>query len=202
VDQCRSKSGGIVFLGSGPIWWLSKLQRATALSTTEAEFVASGDLTMGTEPQQPRHTHDLKESTNATDARKQKAELLKRQKQYSKTLAASHSICSVLGLRTILEEVGCKQKTTYVFTDNKGNYESMKNPINTRLRHVNMRYHNIRQSVKAGDIKIAFMGTKSMLADIFTKNFTVAEHQRLRELALGYGQKPDLPEDLRKRLQG
>ena len=76
----------------------------------------------------------------------------------------------------------------------------MKNPINTRLRHVNMRYHSIRQAVKKEAIKVAFMGTKSMVADIFTKNFTVAEFKRLRGLAMGYGEKPDLPEDLKARL--
>ena len=75
------------------------------------------------------------------------------------------------------------------------------NPINTRLQHVNMRYHSIRQAVKGGSIKVAFMGTKSMIADIFTKNFTVAEFERLRSLALGYGEKPDLPDDLKKRLR-
>ena len=110
-------------------------------------------------------------------------------------------MCSVLGLRTILEEIGCKQKETYVFTDNKGNFESMKTPINTRLRHVNVRYHSIRQAVTKGSIKVAFMGTKSMLADIFTKNFTVADFERLRFLALGYGEKPDLPDDLKERLR-
>ena len=109
-------------------------------------------------------------------------------------------MCSVLGLRTILEEIGCKQKVTYIFTDNKGNYESMKNPINTRLRHVNMRYHSIRQAVTAGSVKVAFMGTKSMLADIFTKHSTVADFERLRQFAMGYGEKPDLPDDLKKRL--
>ena len=100
----------------------------------------------------------------------------------------------------MLEEIGCKQQTTYVFTDNRGSYESLKNPINTRLRHVNMRYHRIRQAVKNKDVKVTFMGTKSMLADIFTKNFTVADFKRLRHYALGYGEKPDLPEDLKKRL--
>jgi len=41
----RSTTGSIIFLGNGPIQWKSKLQRKSALSTTEAEYKAAAATT-------------------------------------------------------------------------------------------------------------------------------------------------------------
>jgi hypothetical protein len=41
ANKRRSRSGAIIKLGGGPIWWLSKSQTITALSSTEAELVAA-----------------------------------------------------------------------------------------------------------------------------------------------------------------
>lgn len=78
----------------------------------------------------------------------------------------------------------------------------MKNPITSRLRHVNMRYHRIRQAIRDGSVEVRQLASVDMLADLFTKNFTAADFCRLRELCLGYGSKPNLPQDLKTRLQG
>ena len=40
-DNGRSTSGYLVKVGTGPIAWMSKLQKIVTLSTTEAEFVAA-----------------------------------------------------------------------------------------------------------------------------------------------------------------
>ena len=126
--------------------------------------------------------------------------IVNKQRTYARTLATTHAVCSVLGLRTIMEEIGCPQSKTIVFTDNKGNADSIKNPINTRLRHVNMRFHRVRQAVREGDIEVVLMSTKHMLADIFTKCMTQRDFERMRELIMGYGVKPGLPDRLWKRL--
>lgn len=39
----RSISGGVIMCGGGPVQWLSKTQKCTTLSTTEAEYVAMAD---------------------------------------------------------------------------------------------------------------------------------------------------------------
>ena len=191
MDECRSTSGGIVYLGDGPIWWLSKVQRVTALSTTEAEYVATGVTTMGYADQETKiagnDTFDMKT-------------IVAKQDQYAKTLTVTHTICSLLGLRAMLKEIGCPQKPTIIFTDSKGNFDSIKNPINTKLRHVNMRYHRVRQAVRDDQIKVMHLGTKDMIADIFTKCMTIKEFTRLRELSLGFGVKPGLPMELKERL--
>ena len=41
IDGRRSTSGVLVFLGSAPISWLSLKQKVVALSTYEAEYVAT-----------------------------------------------------------------------------------------------------------------------------------------------------------------
>ena len=41
IDGRRSTSGVLVFLGSAPISWLSLKQKVVALSTCEAEYVAT-----------------------------------------------------------------------------------------------------------------------------------------------------------------
>ena len=47
---------------------------------------------------------------------------------------------------------------------------------------------------------MAQLGTTSMLADLMTRNFFPDEHCKLCDLCMGYGQKPDLPDDLRDEL--
>ena len=41
IDGRRSTSGVLVFLGSAPISWMSLKQKVVALSTCEAEYVAT-----------------------------------------------------------------------------------------------------------------------------------------------------------------
>ena len=44
IDRRRSTSGMLVFLGSGPISWLSLKQKVVALSTCEAEYIATATV--------------------------------------------------------------------------------------------------------------------------------------------------------------
>ena len=43
-EQCKSSTGWIIFFGWVPISWVSRLQRVTARSTGEAEFIALSSL--------------------------------------------------------------------------------------------------------------------------------------------------------------
>ena len=86
-------------------------------------------------------------------------------------------------------------------TDSRGSFESMKNPINTRLRHVNLRYHRIRQAIKDGDIELHLVRSEDMLADILTKNLDKANFERLRRLCMGLGVKPTFPRAVLSRMR-
>ena len=85
----------------------------------------------------------------------------------------------------MLAELGVEQKDpTYVFTDSQGSYNTIKNPINSRLRHVNTRYHRVRQAASSREVKMHMLGTKFMLADLMTKNLPEPVHRYLRDLCM------------------
>ena len=109
---------------------------------------------------------------------------------------------TVIGVRAVLDELGWKQEQpTVILTDSKGSFESMKNPITTKLRHVNMRFHRVRQAIRDKEVIFRLVPSNSMIADIFTKSFTVADFERLRDLVMGYEDKPDLPVEILKGLK-
>ena len=186
-DEYRSTSGICVFLGSaGALHYASKLQKATALSTCESEFRASANAALGL---------DLTDEENT-----RLKELNARQNGYSSALASCQTACSLLGLRTMLEEVGFPQQPTFLFTDSESNFASIVNPQTKKLRHVHIRYHKIRQLVDDGTIVMAKLGTKDMLADLLTKRFNGPEHKRLSALCMGHTAKTGLPLALTRQL--
>lgn len=75
-----------------------------------------------------------------------------------------------LWLRGILSELGVPQKATTVYEDNAACIFMAKNPQNSkRTRHIQVRYHWIRQYLENNSFKLQPCKTENQLADIFTK---------------------------------
>nr|GFB63338.1 retrovirus-related Pol polyprotein from transposon TNT 1-94 [Tanacetum cinerariifolium] len=51
----------------------------------------------------------------------------------------------------------------------------------TRKKHIDVRYHFIKDLVKKGSIKLYFVGTEDQLADLFTKSLPEARFKFLVE---------------------
>ena len=65
--------------------------------------------------------------------------------------------------------------------DNKSAIALMKNPVfHDRSKHIQTRYHFIRQCVDNGDINVQFVRTKDQLSDIMTKALGRVQFQELR----------------------
>ena len=79
-----------------------------------------------------------------------------------------------------------------MFCDNKGAVEATHNPMTGKIRHINMKIHHLRESIKLVEIKTILIGTDDMLADIFTKHLARKRHEYLRRLTSGYGTSTDL----------
>ena len=70
------------------------------------------------------------------------------------------------------------------------------------LRHVNIRYHRVRQAIRDGHVRPHFVPSAAQVADIGTKSLATAQFERLHHLVQGYGAKAALPDGLRSMLRG
>jgi hypothetical protein len=62
---------------------------------------------------------------------------------------------------------------TTIFADNQGPITLAKNPENhARTKHVDIKYHYIRQEVSAGIVALQYISTGDMLADVLVKSVT------------------------------
>jgi hypothetical protein len=84
-------------------------------------------------------------------------------------------------LRRLLQDLGFTQdKATEIFEDNQGCIAMAKNPINhERTKHIDIKYHFIREMVESALIKLTYLQTEDMLADVLTKGLARDRHQRL-----------------------
>lgn len=139
VDDRKSTSGQVFFLGSGAVSWSSKKQDTVALSSSEAEYIA-----------------------------------------------ATSSACQATWLRKILADFGQNQiGATDIYCDNKSAIAMSRNPaFHSRTKHIDVRYHFIRDLIMKGEVQLKHVGTSQQVADIMTKSLTQGKHEYFR-LKLG-----------------
>jgi hypothetical protein len=77
----------------------------------------------------------------------------------------------VIGLRNQLEELGFKQmEPTNILGDNEACIKMFKSEVSgSALKHIKIDHHFVRAHVKEGEIKLSYIPTLSMVADIMTK---------------------------------
>jgi hypothetical protein len=65
--------------------------------------------------------------------------------------------------------------------DNKSAILLIKNPVlNSQSRHIEVKYHLVRESTSQGLITVEFIGTKDQLGDILTKSLDRVKFKELR----------------------
>ena len=93
----------------------------------------------------------------------------------SSTEAEYVALCSVaqetVWLRHLLASIRFKQKdATVVHEDNQGTIALTKNPKNhSRTKHIDIKYHFVREAVEKKDVRLVCCPTEKMVADILTK---------------------------------
>jgi hypothetical protein len=72
--------------------------------------------------------------------------------------------------RAMANELGLQQRTSTLYEDNQPCIQTASNPIvNERSKHIDIKYHWIRNEVKCGALKLVYCMTNDMTADILTK---------------------------------
>ncbi|CAL9015698.1 unnamed protein product [Prunus brigantina] len=86
-------------------------------------------------------------------------------------VSASEATSRTIWLRFVLDDFGEMQsEATPLFRDNMSAISMAKNPVfHQRTRHINRRYHFIREALQEGVINMQFCRSEEQLADIFTK---------------------------------
>ncbi|GJV41216.1 retrovirus-related pol polyprotein from transposon TNT 1-94 [Tanacetum coccineum] len=90
----------------------------------------------------------------------------------SETEYVSLSACSaqVILMRTQLLDYGYRYTKIPMYYDPKSAIPISFNPVqHSRTKHINIRYHFIKEHVEQGTIKLYFVGTEYQLVDLFTK---------------------------------
>ena len=86
-------------------------------------------------------------------------------------VAATSASCQAVWLRRILKDMSHTEKDpTPIFYDNTSAIALSKNHVfHKKRKHIDTRFHFIRELVNNGDIALQLCGSQDQLADIFTK---------------------------------
>ena len=134
VSERRSITGWVFLLYGCAVSWQSRKQRSTALSSVEAEYMATAAATK-----------------------------------------------EAVWWRRFLTELGLPPPgPTLIYSDSQGSIALAKNPDHhDRTKHIDLRYHYIREQLAARAIRTDFIGTHVMLADVLTKPLGRDQHEAL-----------------------
>ena len=86
-------------------------------------------------------------------------------------IAATEATKEAIWWRQFLDELGYPQETTTLNEDNQACILLSKNPqSHSRTKHIQIRYHFIREKTDSKEVSLQYVNTKDQLADMFTKN--------------------------------
>nr|GEX59096.1 retrovirus-related Pol polyprotein from transposon TNT 1-94 [Tanacetum cinerariifolium] len=100
----------------------------------------------------------------------------------SEYVAVSGCCAQGLWMRTQLTDYGLFYDKVPIFCDSKSAIAISCNPVqHTRTKHMDVRYHFIKDHIEKVTIELYFVGTEYQLADLFTKSLPEARFKSLVE---------------------
>ncbi len=99
-------------------------------------------------------------------------------------MAISAALQEVKWLSQLLGELSCVvQKPIPVFSDNQAaiSISSASAVPHSRTKHIDLRHHYVRESVRDGLLRIEWVESSKQLADVFTKALPKLQYKRLTE---------------------
>jgi hypothetical protein len=98
-------------------------------------------------------------------------------------VAAASCACQSIWLKNVLQHLRLDQKSsTVIFCDNSSSIKLSKNPImHGRCKHIDVRFHFLRDLTKEGTIELVFCKSKEQLADIMTKPLKLESFCNIRK---------------------
>jgi hypothetical protein len=108
-------------------------------------------------------------------------------------VAAASCATQGIWMKRVLERLGHSQNNCItILCDNSSTIKLSKNPVlHGRSKHIDVRFHFLRDLTRGGKVKLVYCGSKDQLADIMTKPLKLEEFVKQREL-LGVCEVPNL----------
>ena len=93
-------------------------------------------------------------------------------------MAASQASCEAIWLRKMLVGLfGQRLRPTVIYCDNQSCIKLTENPMfHDQSKHIEIRYHFIRDCVQRGVVKLEYISTNEQVADILTKSLPRGKH--------------------------
>lgn len=83
-------------------------------------------------------------------------------------------------------DTNCQYEPVTIFEDNQGAIALVDNPVHhQRSKHIDMKYHFIRDECHRGKINVVYMPTSDMVADIFTKPSSKYKFNQFHDVLFG-----------------
>jgi len=96
-------------------------------------------------------------------------------------MALSDCSRQLIWIKQLLEEIGFKVPTPLLYGDNQGSIFWSENPVQEkRSKHIDIRYHYIREVIEDKRIELQFIDGSKNPADILTKNLDRILFERFR----------------------
>lgn len=99
-------------------------------------------------------------------------------------MAATAAACQAVWLRNLLIQItGVTHGPVIIYVDNKSAIDLAKNPVfHGRSKHIDIRYHFIRECVGRGEIEVKYVSSNEQRADVLTKAMATVKFEQMRAL--------------------
>ncbi|KAG7532793.1 Reverse transcriptase RNA-dependent DNA polymerase [Arabidopsis thaliana x Arabidopsis arenosa] len=96
----------------------------------------------------------------------------------SEYMSLTEAVKEAIWLKGLLREFGYDQKAVEIYCDSQSAIEVSKNNVHhDRTKHIDVKYHFIREVIASGVVEVLKISTEKNPADIFTKIVTVSKFQ-------------------------
>ena len=100
-------------------------------------------------------------------------------------VAASDALREMAWISNLCDEIKKPLKDKVLYVDNQPAIRIAENPVlHDKIKHIQVKYHYIRQQVAEKNVRIQYVPTKSQLADIMTKIIPRTQYEVLRNSIL------------------
>ena len=98
-------------------------------------------------------------------------------------VAACSASCEAVWLRKLLSDLFDLQlDATCIYCDNQSCVKLSKNPVfHDKLKHIEIKYHYIRDKVHRGAVKLQYVATDEQIVDVLTKPLTRVKFEYFME---------------------